>query len=84
MKASAWVDWQIGDPAENWRSLALNHSKQTFSPNARYYMHAAFSRYIRPGSRSIDSDNGNTLAALTPEGTFLIRQGVQMHRIQVH
>ena len=43
MKASAWVDWQIGDPAENWRSLALNHSKQTFSPNARYYMHAAFS-----------------------------------------
>lgn len=72
MKASAWVDWQIGDPAENWRSLALNHSKQTFSPNARYYMHAAFSRYIRPGSRIIDSDNGNTLAALTPEGALVL------------
>ena len=72
MKASAWVDWQVGDPAENWRSLALNHSKQTFSPNARYYMHAAFSRYIRPGSRIIDSDNGNTLAALTPEGALVL------------
>lgn len=72
MKANAWVDWQIGDPAENWRSLALNHSKQTFSPNARYYMHAAFSRYIRPGSRIIDSDNGNTLAALTPEGALVL------------
>ena len=72
MKASAWVDWQIGDPAENWRSLALDHSKQTFSPNARYYMHAAFSRYIRPGSRIIDSDNGNTLAALTPEGALVL------------
>lgn len=72
MKASAWVDWQIGDPAENWRSLALNHSKQTFSPNARYYMHAAFSRYIRPGARIIDSDNGNTLAALTPEGALVL------------
>ena len=72
MKASAWVDWQIGDPAENWRSLALDHSKQTFSPNVRYYMHAAFSRYIRPGSRIIDSDNGNTLAALTPEGALVL------------
>ena len=72
MKASAWVDWQIGDPAENWRSLALNHSKQTFSPNARYYMHAAFSRYIRPGSRIIDSDNGNTLAALREDGALVL------------
>ena len=72
MKASAWVDWQIGAPAENWRSLALNHSKQTFTPNARYYMHAAFSRFIRPGSRIIDSDNGNTLAALRPDGALVL------------
>ena len=72
MHAEAWVDWQIGDPAENWRSLALNHSKQTFTPNARYYMHAAFSRYIRPGSRIIDSDNGNTLAALRPDGALVL------------
>jgi hypothetical protein len=35
-------------------------------------MHAAFSRYIRPGSRIIDSDNGNTLAALTPEGALVL------------
>ena len=72
MKANAWVDWQIGDPAENWRSLALNHSKQTFTPNARYYMHAAFSRYIRPGSRIIGSDNGNTLAALRPDDALVL------------
>ena len=72
MKASAWVDWQIGDPAENWRSLALNHSKQTFTPNARYYMHAAFSRFIRPGSRIIDSDNSNTLAALREDGALVL------------
>ena len=72
MKASAWVDWQIGDPAENWRSLALNHSRQTFTPNARYYMHAAFSRFIRPGSRIIDSDNGNTLAALREDGALVL------------
>ena len=72
IKASAWVDWQIGDPAENWRSLALNHSKQTFTPNARYYMHAAFSRFIRPGSRIIDSDNGNTLAAVRGDSALVL------------
>ena len=72
LKASAWVDWQIGDPAENWRSLAMNHKNQSFTPNARYYMHAAFSRFIRPGSRFIDSDNGNTLAALRPDGALVL------------
>ena len=72
MHAEAWIDWQIGDPAENWRSFAMDHRKQTFTPNARYYMHAAFSRYIRPGSRIIDSDNGNTLAALRPDGALVL------------
>ena len=72
MKANAWVDWQLGDPAENWRTFALDHSKQTFSPNARFYMHAAFSRFIRPGSRIIDSDNGNTLAALREDGALVL------------
>ena len=72
MKAEAWVDWQIADPAENWRSIKADHKKQTFSYMPRYYMHAAFSRYIRPGSRIIDSDNGNTVAALRPDGALVI------------
>ena len=72
LKAEAWVDWQIADPAENWRSIKADHKKQTFSYMPRYYMHAAFSRYIRPGSRIIDSDNGNTVAALRPDGALVI------------
>ena len=72
MKANAWVDWQLGDPAENWRTFALDHKKETFTPNARFYMHAAFSRFIRPGSRIIDSDNGNTLAALREDGALVL------------
>ena len=72
MKAEAWVDWQIADPAENWRSIKADHKKQSFSYMPRYYMHAAFSRYIRPGSRIIDSDNGNTVAALRPDGALVI------------
>jgi len=35
-------------------------------------MHAASSRYIRPGSRIIDSDNGNTVAALRPDGSLVL------------
>ncbi|MCQ2106761.1 MAG: T9SS type A sorting domain-containing protein [Fibrobacter sp.] len=72
MKASAWVDWQLGDPATNWRTFALDHSKQSYSYGPRFYMHAAFSRFIRPGSRIIDSDNGNTVAALRPDGALVI------------
>lgn len=72
MKANAWVDWQLGDPGENWRTIALDHKKQAFSYGVRYYMHAAFSRVLRPGSRIIDSDNGNTLAALRSDGSLVL------------
>ncbi len=72
MKANAWVDWQIGDPAENWRTFALDHSRQAYSRGPRFYMHAAFSRFIRPGSRIIDSDNKNTLAAIRPDGSLVL------------
>ncbi|SHL66685.1 glycoside hydrolase [Fibrobacter sp. UWH6] len=72
MHASAWVDWQLSDPAENWRTITANHKSQTFSYAPRYYMHAAFSRAIRPGSRFIDSDNSNTLAAIREDGSLVL------------
>ena len=72
MHASAWVDWQLSDPAENWRTIAVDHKKQTFSYAPRFYMHAAFSRAIRPGSRFIDSDNSNTLAAIREDSSLVL------------
>ncbi|MCR5028849.1 MAG: glycosyl hydrolase [Fibrobacter sp.] len=72
MKASAWVDWQLGDPSANWQTFALDHKNQTFTRGVRYYMHAAFSRALRPGSRIIDSDNANTLAAIRPDGSLVL------------
>ena len=72
MHAEAWVDWQIADPAENWRTIYADHKKQTFSYMPRFYMHAAFSRYIRPGSRIIDTDKANTLAAIRPDKALVI------------
>ncbi|PWJ67118.1 O-glycosyl hydrolase [Fibrobacter sp. UWR4] len=72
MKANAWVDWQLADPAENWRTFAANHKSQSFTKAPRFYMHAAFSRFIRPGSRFIDSDKDNTLAAIREDGSLVL------------
>jgi O-glycosyl hydrolase len=66
MKANAWLDWQVGDPVGDWMTIELNHAKQSFKYTKRYYMHAAFSRFIRPGSLIINSSDTNSVAALVP------------------
>lgn len=72
MKANAWLDWQVCDPAANWMSIELNHTSQTFKYTKRYYMHAAFSRFIRPGSQIIYSNDTNSVAALFPDSGNII------------
>jgi O-glycosyl hydrolase len=67
MKAQAWIDWQICDAVGDWQTITANHSTQRFSYPVRYYMHAAFSRFIRPGSQIISSNNENTIAAIVPQ-----------------
>jgi O-glycosyl hydrolase len=71
LQANAWVDWQVGDPSDTWGSVTLNDSKQTFSPLKRFYMHAGFSRYIRPGATFVDIDDTDMVAAVSPDGTTL-------------
>lgn len=72
MKPNAWIDWQVCDPVENWRSIEINDSRQSFKYNKRFYMHAAFSRFIRPGSRIISSSDTNSVAALVPSTGNLV------------
>ena len=69
MQAEAWVDWQVGDPSTNWASYTLNDGQQSFGFLRRFYMHAAFSRYIRPGSTFVDGNNANMVAAVSPDGS---------------
>jgi O-glycosyl hydrolase len=71
MQAEAWVDWQVGDPSPTWASVTLNDSKQTFSPLKRFYMHAGFARYIRPGATFVDIDDSDMVAAVSPDGQTL-------------
>ncbi|HEY6478121.1 MAG TPA: glycoside hydrolase, partial [Polyangia bacterium] len=78
LQAEAWVDWQAGDPSTNWASFTLNDSQQTFSPLKRFYMHAGFSRYIRPGATFVDVNETDMVAAVSADGhtlAIVVRNG---------
>jgi O-glycosyl hydrolase len=66
MRCNAWIDWQVCDVSNNWKSINVNQTAQSFTFTKRFYMHSAFSRFIRPGSRIIASSDTNTVAALVP------------------
>jgi O-glycosyl hydrolase len=72
MKAEAWVDWQFGDPSRNWASVVLNDSQQKFTYLKRYYMHAGFSRYIRPGATFVDVNSPDMVATVSADGATLV------------
>jgi len=72
MKANAWIDWQVCDNVADWRTIEINDSKQSYKYNKRYFMHAAFSRFIRPGSQIIASSDANSVAALVPNGNLVV------------
>lgn len=63
LQPEAWIDWQVGDPARNWASFAVNDSQQSFTLLKRFYMHAGFSRYIRPGATFLRVDEAEMVAA---------------------
>ena len=71
LQPQAWVDWQVGDPSTNWASLTLNDAQQTFGYLKRYYMHAGFSRYIRPGATFVDVNGTDMVAAVSADGKTL-------------
>jgi len=71
LRPEAWLDWQVADPSRNWASFAVNNARQTFTFLKRFYMHAGFSRYIRPGATFVDIDNADMVAAVAADGSLL-------------
>lgn len=71
LKPHAWVDWQVVDPARAWATFAVDDAAQSFSPLKRFYMHAGFSRYIRPGAVFVDVDQSDMVAAVAPDARSL-------------
>ncbi|WP_437281607.1 glycoside hydrolase [Sorangium sp. So ce375] len=78
LEPEAWVDWQSGDPSRSWASFTLNDSQQSYTPIKRFYMHAGFSRYIRPGATFVDVNSQDMVAAVGADGsalTIVVRNG---------
>lgn len=71
MRAEAWIDWQAAGGGI-WGVIDYTKSNQTSRMNKKGYAYSQFSRFIRPGSTIIASDNANTLAALVPATGSLV------------
>jgi O-glycosyl hydrolase len=71
LEPETWIDWQVGDPSRYWASIVLNDAQQSFTYLKRFYMHAGFSRYIRPGATFVDIDNADMVAAVSADGHTL-------------
>jgi O-glycosyl hydrolase len=72
MKVSAWIDWQSYAGGGTWETIRADKNSLAIIPARRCYMQAAFSRFIRPGARIIESIDSNTLAALVPSTGNLV------------
>jgi O-glycosyl hydrolase len=78
LQPEAWIDWQVADPGRNWASFAVNNNQQSFTLLKRFYMHAGFSRYIRPGATFLRIDAADMVAAEAADGshvTLVVRNG---------
>jgi O-glycosyl hydrolase len=78
MQPEAWLDWQVGDSSGPWQSISLNDGQQSWTPVKRFYMHAGFSRFIRPGATMLALDGPDMVAGLAADGATIavvIRNG---------
>ncbi|MFL5308467.1 MAG: glycoside hydrolase family 30 protein [Polyangia bacterium] len=71
LQPQAWIDWQVGDPGASWQSITLDDTKQSWTPVKRFYMHAAFSRFIRPGATLLAVNGPDMVAAIAPDGASI-------------
>lgn len=71
LKPEAWLDWQSGDPGRSWASFTLSDQGQTYQPIKRFFMHAGFSRYIRPGATFVAVNNDEMVAAWSADNQYV-------------
>jgi O-glycosyl hydrolase len=78
LEPEAWLDWQVADESLNWASFSLNDSQQRFAPVKRFYMHAGFSRFIRPGATMLAVSAPEMVAFAAADGgsiAVVVRNG---------
>lgn len=70
--AEAWLDWQVGDTHPHWGSIALRDEDESFDRRKRFYVQAAYSRFIRPGAQILGLDVPEVVAAWNQGGQSLV------------
>jgi len=70
--AEAWLDWQVGDTHPNWGSIALDDQNESFQRRKRFYVQAAFSRFIRPGAQILGAPAPDIVIALNAGAPSLV------------
>jgi O-glycosyl hydrolase len=69
LRPSAWVIWQVADPAAGWglfRSPLRDETHADWKTNEKFYVMGNFSRFIRPGAVMLDVADEHTIAGYNP------------------
>lgn len=76
MQPSAWVYWQAVEDEganNNWGFIHAHfNGDEQYEMTKQYYGMAQFTKYIRPGTQIIPTDDGRTLAAYDAERQRLV------------
>ena len=73
MQPQAWLDWQMVEEGnETWCLFRGNFATGEFKRVKNYYVRMNVTRFIRQGYTIINTDSGNTLAAVSPEGDKVV------------
>jgi len=85
----AWIDWQYMEEAnDQWCFVRGKFADQTFYKVKNYYVRQQITKFIKKGYYFVDSNNEQSIAAVSPKGdslfVVLLNNDVQtVHRIQL-
>lgn len=73
MRPQAWLDWQIMEEGNNeWCLLRGNFETEKFHKVKNYYVRKQVTGFIKQGYIFVDTDNAQTLSAVSPSGKELV------------
>jgi len=72
MKPVAWLDWQVAEGSDTHASIVNSKTDESYHLSRYFFVRMQITRFIKQGYTIIDSDQDNTLAALSPSGKELV------------
>jgi O-glycosyl hydrolase len=75
LRPTAWVIWQVADPAGGWglyKGALRDETHTDWKTNEKFYVMGNFSRFIRPGAILLEVKDPHTLAAFNPSTRSMV------------